>query len=181
MFSFMKFAVAGVIVLAFGGFLLSAGLLGPQDTAPIPAAGTAAPSASAKPTASTTETPTKEADPVPETTLPDDALVMGTGNGGEVAGWSEIGRLDTIADDGIKHGEMQHLQAIGDRLVAIGTTIQPNEGPIQDVLYQSVDGLDWVPAVVPGNEPKIADLAAAANGLIAAGSDRVNGARVARI
>lgn len=182
MFSAMKLATAGVIVVAFGGFLISTGLLSPQDGEVAPAAITAAPSASVSPSDPTAEaSPTSQVSPLPEAALPDDALVMGAGKGGDVAGWTEVGRTDTDAGDGSKHGEMRRLQAVGDRLVVLGSTSGPNEGPIGDVIYHSVDGVDWIPTTVPGNEPKIADLARTTEGLVAAGSDRVDGARVARM
>ena len=111
---------------------------------------------------------------------PADALVMETINDRSVAGWNEIGRVSTIDGD-TKYGEMRHLQAIGDQLVAIGSSTGKDGGPIEDVIYHSVDGVSWFPAVVPGNKPKVADMAAASDGIIAAGSDEVDGANVARV
>jgi hypothetical protein len=180
MFSAMKFAAAGVIVVVFGGFLVSTGLLTPQSSEVAPGAVTAAPSASPSDPAPEALL-TVDVSPLPEVTLRDDALVMGAGKGGDVAGWSEVGRTPTTADDGTKHGEMRHPKSVADRLVAIGSISGPNEGPIGDVLYHSIDGVTWVPTTVPGNEPKIADLASTSDGLMAAGSDVVDGTREARI
>ena len=186
MFSFMKFAAAGVIVAAFGGFLITTGVLTPQSSESLPGVVTTAPATNAS-QIEPSEGPTLEVSPLPEPTalpeasLPEGALIMGAGKGGDVAGWSEIGRTPYTADDGSKHGEMRHLQVVGDRLVAIGSISGPNEGAIVDVLYHSLDGVNWVPAALPGNEPTIADLAATGDGLMAAGSEVVDGTREARV
>ncbi len=181
MFSATKLVAAGIIVAAFGGFLLSTGTLKLPDAVNAPAAITAAPSANAVANDPTPEaSPTGEVEAMPESETPADALVLGASSGQSVAGWTEVGRI-SITDGDIKYGEMRHLQAIGERLVAIGSYHGPAEGPIHDVIYHSVDGISWVPAEVPGNEPSINDLAATAEGLLAAGSDKVDGADVARI
>ncbi len=181
MLSATKLVAAGIVVAAFGGFLLSTGTLKLQDEVNAPAAITATPSESAVPNDPTPEaSPTGEVEAVPESADLADALVMDPSSGQSVAGWTEVGRISSTDGD-TEYGEMRHLQTIGDHLAVIGSYHRPAEGPIHDVIYRSVDGISWVPAAVPGNEPSINDLATTAEGLVAAGSDKVDGADVARI
>ena len=181
MFTGMKVVAAGVVLAMVGGFLITTMTLPPRDGDNPPAAGTTAPSPVANPSSVPEASPSGAPDATPEPTVDVAALVMDAGSGQSVAGWTEIARLDTSNQDGSGYGEMRRLQAVGDRLVAIGSTQAANEGPTRDVVYHSVDGVTWVPAAIPGSQPTIADLAATAAGIVAAGSDSIDGTRVARI
>jgi hypothetical protein len=181
MFTAAKFAVASVILLAFGGFLLSAYLPPQGEGERLPAAATSSPAATASPS---TEMPSAEPEavelpdaPVAETP-PEGALVMEPGTGETVGGFTQVGRLSTrIAP---RYGELQDLQAVGDRLVA-RSVLRGTKETGGEVILHSTDALTWVPATLAGNEPEILDLAATSEGLLAAGSAMVDGERTARL
>jgi hypothetical protein len=181
MFTGVKMVAAATVLAIFGGFLMTTMGLPPRDGNNPPAAVTTPPSPVADPSSAPEASPTGAPDSTPESVASDGALVMGAGSGQTVAGWSELGRLDTDNEDGSSYGEMRHLQAVGDRLVAIGSTHAADEGPTRDVIYHSLDGVTWLPAGVPGDAPRISHLAATADGVVAAGSDTIDGSRVARI
>jgi hypothetical protein len=181
MFTGLKVVAAGIVLAMAGGFLITTMALPSRDGDNPPAAITTDPSPVADPSSAPEVSPTSVPVATPVATVEAEALVMDAASGQSVAGWTEIGRLDTNDEDGSGHGEMRRLQAVGDRLVAIGSTRAANEGPTRDVVYHSLDGVTWVPAAIPGSQPTIADLAATAEGIVAAGSDTIDGTRVARI
>jgi hypothetical protein len=106
---------------------------------------------------------------------------MGAGSGENVGGWTEQGSVRSNRADGSANGELRHLQAIADELVALGSTIEPHDGPRHDVLYHTLDGMTWSPAAVPARKPRFSDLASAGEALVLGGSDRVRGKRKARL
>lgn len=114
--------------------------------------------------------------PVDQT--PDGALVLAPGTGESIAGFTQVGRLSTR--DFPRYHELQDLQAIGDRLVARSAVGMENEVS-DEVILHSTDAMTWVPAALPGNDLEILDLATTADGLMAAGSDEIDGVRTARL
>jgi hypothetical protein len=182
MFTATKILGAGVVLAAFGGFLFSAGLLTPQYSDNLRAAATASPAPSAAPAEASPEaSPQSETPPTAEPVAAD-ALVMSASSQQGAAGWTEIGRVSASPAKNTHYAEMRHLQAIGDRLVAIGTYHSPDTGKgDHDAIFSSLDGITWVPAAMPGDEPTISDLATTSDGLVAAGSDTIDGAQVPRI
>jgi len=184
MFSATKIVTAGVILAAVGGYLLLGGGLLPQDHQALPAA-----SATAAATATASAAPDASVAPVasgdPEVTVPETAagaLVMGEpATDVTAAGWAESGSAPYFNADGTGFGQLDHLQVIGDRLVALGSTLDAEEGPSHEVVMTSTDGRTWVPVTLPGDEPVLNDLVATADGLVAGGQDRVDGAKSAAL
>ncbi len=175
MFNAIRFVVAGVIVAAFGGFMLSGYLPSQQENAQLPAAVAASPGA---------DTPSAAPSEIAETAEPVDpellagALVMEPGSGETVAGFTQIGRLSANGDP--RFGELQDLQSVGERLVARSSVNESKEAH-HDVILHSRDGLTWLPATVPGDDPVFEDLASSGTGLMLAGSTLVDGKREAAL
>jgi hypothetical protein len=126
-------------------------------------------------------TTTTEARTTPAANDQAGALVMREGDGQNVAGWTEHGSVRANHADGSANGELRHLRSIADRLVAIGSTVEPGDGPRHDVVYHTLDGMTWFPATVPSTKPRFSDLASAGEALVLGGSDRVGGKRKARL
>ncbi len=162
MFTALKVVAAGIVLAMVGGFLITTMTLPSRDGEQPAGRDHVLPPPVADPSSAPEASPTGVPDATPVATVEADSLVMDAASGQSVAGWTEIGRLGTGNEDGSGHGEMRRLQAVGDRLVAIGSTRAANEGPTRDVVYHSLDGVTWVPAAIPGSRPTIADLAATA-------------------
>jgi hypothetical protein len=180
MFSATKVVLAGVIVASLGGFVYT-GVTNRQDQA-LPGAGVMSPSPSAtlaSPSASPLAPAVESSTQAPPSG--DAAIVFGAGSGQALGGWQEIGRSSGVMEDGRVFGEFRDLHALGDRLVAVSTMTEYDEGPSHDVIIYSTDGTSWFTATVPGTDPDIAGLAATSTGLTAAGDDAVDGKRAARI
>ncbi len=175
MFNALKFVVAGVVVAAVGGFLVSGYLPIQQQDGQLPAAVTASPAL---------ETPPAQPDEAVETTDPVDptllagALVLEAGTGETVAGLTQVGRLSR--DGYPRFGEIQDLQVIGDQLVA-RSSIDERDEQSQDVILRSADAVTWLPIAVPGDDPAIRHLITAGDALIAGGSQAVDGTRQAAL
>ncbi len=174
-----KFVTAGVILAAVGGYLLLGGGLLPQTRESLPAASALA-TAAASVAPDATVAPTVGPSFHPAST--EGALAMGEPDTDvTAAGWTERGSASYYNADGTGFGQLDHLQAIGDRLVALGSTLDSENGPSHDVVMTSTDGQTWVPVTLPGNVPVLNDLTATADGLIVGGQDLVDGAKAARL
>jgi hypothetical protein len=183
MFSAVKFIVAGTFLALIGGFLLSGGLAPRTDEQMPPAAQTTSPAPADATSAPESHPPTV----APITTddvvvpAPADSIVMDPGSGRSVAGWTEIGRASSSLGGRGSLGGMRELQALGDRLVALGSITARRLGGQRDFIFHSSDGMTWVPTTVPGDEPVIRDIAATADSVLAAGLAKVDGERAGRL
>lgn len=119
-----------------------------------------------------------QSDPAVDPATPEGALVMGPGTGETVGGFTQVGRLSSR--DFPRFRELQDLQVIGDRLV-VRTAIDQQDEVSDEVILYSTDALTWMPATVPGSDPEILDLTTTSDGLLAAGSVKVDGKRAARL
>jgi hypothetical protein len=110
-----------------------------------------------------------------------DPVVMDQESGQTVAGWTEIGRADSSLGGRGSLGSMRELQVLEDRLVALGSITAKRFGGQRDFIFHSSDGVTWVPATVPGDEPVIRDIAATGDSILAAGLAKVDGVRAGRL
>jgi len=175
-----KFVTAGVILAAAGGYLLFGGGLLPRTDQALPAASAMA---TATNELDATAAPVTTVEPEPSLIVAaEGALVLGPPDPElSVAGWTQRGTAPYHNADGSGFGQLDHLQAIDGRLVALGSTLDAEDGPSRDVVMVSMDGRTWVPVDLPGNEPTLNDMVATDEALIVGGQDRVDGQKAARL
>lgn len=159
-----KLALASIILLVVGGFLLSAFLPSQDEVVPVPGQETpSAPATTATPSPST-EAPSQEpATGSIEPWLQRQSLTMVPGSGENVAGFAQVGRRATDTEP--RFSELDDLQVVADRLVALSG----------GALLYSDDGQTWVPRALPPRKAEVLDLASTTNGLLASGTLKVDG------
>jgi hypothetical protein len=170
-----KFIVAGGFVAIVGGFILSR-TISPQPEGLPPAAATATATPTVDTTAPSAAPTTAESTAIAEP-APNGAIVMTPSTGRSFGGWTEIGRADVFGPGRTQFTALRRLQAVDDRLVALGAVIDVQERNARAEIFHSTDGMTWLPATVPGNGRTILDLAKTSDGLLAAGSVLEDGER----